>query len=243
MLQTVNVIVIRAFMFSDTKMMIDALSREEGRLSCVCTVGKSARGRSRRQIFRPLSMLELTLERKAVGRLATVKDAHIATPFTSIPFDPYKLTISMFLAEFLGNATKSEQSSPYLYDYIRDSILWLDGAGTGFPNFHLVFMMRLSKFIGFFPNVESFSEGSLFDMHGGCFVSHAPQQPGYLDAAETAKMHLLMRMNYSTMHLFRMSHTERNRCLDVILEYYSLHVPDFKEMKSLAVLRELFSPT
>ena len=89
----------RAYEISDRKISIHALPREEGRLSCVCTVGKSARGRSRRQIFRPLSMLELTLERKAVGRLATVKDAPIAPPVTTIPFAPDKLTISQCRAE------------------------------------------------------------------------------------------------------------------------------------------------
>ena len=50
-----------------------------------------------------------------------------------------------------------------------------------------------------------------------------------------------MRMNYDTMHLFRMSHDERNRCVELILAYYKLHVPNFPELKSLAVLQELFS--
>ena len=53
-------------------------------------------------------------------------------------------------------------------------------------------------------------------------------------------MQLMMRMDYPTMHLFRMSHQERNRLLEVSLTYYRLHLPDFPEMKSVSVLQELY---
>ncbi len=236
----VTAIVLRAFMFSDTKMMVDVLSREEGRLSCVLCVGKSPSARGRRQLFQPLSILELALKRKSSGQLAVVRDAHIAVAFSGIPFHPYKLSISMFLAEFLCNATRAEQDSPLLFDYVRDSLLWLDGVDGGFSNFHLVFMMRFTRFVGFYPNLDDYSPGCCFDLMEGCFIAPQAARRGILGAGDTRKLQLLMRMGYETMHLFAMSRDERNRCLDVILEYYSLHVPDFREMKSLAVLREMF---
>ena len=49
-----------------------------------------------------------------------------------------------------------------------------------------------------------------------------------------------MRMNYESMHLFRMSHDDRNRIIDVIVHYYRLHVPNFPELQSLAVVRDLW---
>ena len=51
----------------------------------------------------------------------------------------------------------------------------------------------------------------------------------------------LFRLEYKTMHLYTMSRMERNRCVEVILEYYKLHLPGFPEMKSFAVLQELFA--
>jgi DNA repair protein RecO (recombination protein O) len=50
----------------------------------------------------------------------------------------------------------------------------------------------------------------------------------------------LVRLNFETMHLFAMNRTERGRCLEVILLYYRLHVPEFGELKSVEVLKELF---
>ena len=101
----ITAIVLRAFAFSDSKLMVDVLSREEGRASCVVLVGSSKKGKSRRQLFQPMSLLELVVERKSVGSLLVVKDAHISKAFSSIPFDPYKLSISMFVAEFLCRVT------------------------------------------------------------------------------------------------------------------------------------------
>ena len=243
MLFTVYAIVLRAFMFSDSKMMADVLSREEGRMSCVVRLGKSQRDRSRRQMFQPLTMLEITLERKSAGQAPTVKEVRIAAPRVSIPFDPYKTAIAMFMAEFTGNVTRAEESSPALFDFIADSVQWLDAARDGFANFHLIYMTRLTRFIGFFPNDENYTDGSCFDMTNGCFVELPTPRRGFLDKRESKVMHILIRMDYGSMQRLHLSQTGRNRCLDVILDYYSLHIPNIKDVKSLKVLRELFSAT
>ena len=49
-----------------------------------------------------------------------------------------------------------------------------------------------------------------------------------------------MRMNFDNMRFFKMNREERGRCLDVIITYFRLHVPNFPEMKSLSVLKALF---
>jgi len=54
------------------------------------------------------------------------------------------------------------------------------------------------------------------------------------------QVQLMMRMDFPTMHLFQMSHAERNRLLEVVLFYYRLHLPDFPELKSLSVLQALY---
>ena len=49
-------------------------------------------------------------------------------------------------------------------------------------------------------------------------------------------------MNYRSMRLFRMNRAQRNFILDCLLAYYRLHVPEFPELKSVEVLREIFCP-
>jgi DNA repair protein RecO (recombination protein O) len=107
--------------------------------------------------------------------------------------------------------------------------------------------MRLSRFLGFYPNLEECEEKNekfgdlLFDLREARFCRMTPLHRDFLDSNEAQMIHLLMRMDFPTMHLFRLSHQERNRIVEVLLQYYRLHIPQFPELKSLAVLQELWA--
>lgn len=147
----------------------------------------------------------------------------------------------MFLSELLGHATKNEQQNEPLFQFLVDSISWLDHAADRFANFHIVFLMRLTFFLGFSPNVESGVDGKYFDLEDGCFVPYVPVHRRYLNEEDSVRLLNLLRLSYETMHLYTMSRLDRNRCVEVILEYYKIHVPGFPEMKSFSVLQEIFA--
>lgn len=241
MMTNSRAIVLNTLKFGEQQLIVDMLTEELGRVSFICRIPKTQKGKLKKQFFQPLSLLDAVFDYRQNARLQHLRDVRLSQPFTSIPFDAGKLSIALFLAEFLAYATRDEQQNAALFNYVVNSIDWLDGQTTSFANFHLVFMMRLSRFIGFFPNLEDYREGAVFDMRSGEFADTAPLHRDYIEPTEASRIGVLMRMNYETMHLFRMSHDERNRCVELILAYYKLHVPNFPELKSLAVLQELFS--
>ena len=194
----------------------------------------------KKQLFQPLTRLEIEVDVRQKVQLQKLSDVRLAAPFLSIPFNPHKLSISLFVAEFLYYALRSEQRNELLYDYMESSILWLDGQDGHYANFHLVFLMRLSRFLGFYPNLDDYEAGDYFDLRESVFLPSPPVHRDFLHPEEAARIHDMMRMDYQNMHLFRMSRTDRNRCLDVMLTYYRLHLPSFPELKSLPVLKELF---
>lgn len=241
MLIKTHAIVLHSFKYGDEQMIIDMLTESQGRLSFIVRIPKSPKAKMRKQFFQPLTMIEMEFDYRQRTRLQHIKNVRIAMPFCSIPFHPFKLSISLFIAEFLCYATRGEQINAPLFQYIMNSVEWLDGSDNSFSNFHLVFMMRLSRFLGFFPNLEDYQPGCFFDMNNSCFTPFQPANIEFLRPDEASRISMLMRMNYETMHLFKMSHIERNRITDIIITYYRLHIPDFPDMKSLAVLRELFA--
>ena len=234
-------IVLNSVKFGESQRIVDFLTEQSGRLSFICRQPKSARSRVRKSFFQPMTVVEITFDYRQRVRLQHIKEETIALPFASIPFEPYKLSISLFLAEFLYYATRSEQADLPLFNYVVNSLAWLDGAHKSFSNFHLVFMMRLSRFLGFYPNLDGYQEGDFFDLRNSIFTPEPPLHADFLCPDEAAKISLLMRMNYETMHLFAMSRAERNRCIELITAYYRLHLPNFPELNSLSVVRELFS--
>lgn len=55
-------------------------------------------------------------------------------------------------------------------------------------------------------------------------VPSPPLHPDFLNPDEAAKIGLLMRMNFDTMYLFAMSRQERNRCAELLIKFYRLHI-------------------
>ena len=234
-------IVLQTIKYGDSQLIVDLFTEKLGRMSFVVRIPKSSKSKGRRQFFQPLMILNLEFDYRLKANLQKMKDVSISVPFIDIPYSPYKLSISMFLAELLVHATKGEQKGEPLFSFLMESILWLDQAQKGFSNFHIVFMIRLSAFLGFFPNIEDGCKGDYFDLVDGCFVAMVPTHSRYLGADDSLKMLNLLRLNYQTMHLYAMSRIERNRCIEVLLLYYRIHVPGFPELKSFSVLKELFA--
>lgn len=235
-----DAIVLNSTKYGDSQLIVDMFTEQHGRVSFICHLPKSGRAKVKKNLFQPMTLLALTFDYRPNRQLQHIRDMQLSYHYMSVPFDAYKLAITLFLSEFLVFSLRDEQQNVPLYHYVAMSMKWLDECKQGFSNFHLVFMMRLSRFVGFYPNLEHYEEGALFDLRNSCFCMSAPLHQDFLQPLEASKISLLMRMNYETMHLFRMSHHERNRCLEIILSYYRLHVPNFKELKSLDVVKELF---
>lgn len=233
-------IVLRTVKYGDSRMIVDMLTASAGRVSFVCSLSKTNKGKIKKQLFQPLTLLDLVFDYRPTVELQRIKDVRISRPFVSIPFDACKLSIGLFLSEFLLYATKCEQDGNQLEEFTEKSLLWLDNAVDGFANFHLVFMIRVSLFVGFYPNLDGYRDGAWFDLRDGSFTMTCPSHPDYLNPVDSRRILLLTRMNFDNMRLFRMSRDDRNRCLDVIMAYYRLHVPNFPVLRSLEVLRELF---
>lgn len=233
-------LVLRAVKYGESQLIVDLFTREAGRVQFICRVTRSGRAAAKRQLFQPLTLLDVVYDSRASRSLQRFRDVQLARPYTSIPFQPAKLALSLFLAEFMCYALRGEQGDELLFDYVANSLDWLDSVTDHFANFHLVFMMRLSRFVGFYPNLYDEGRDEWFDLRSGTFSAVRPDHADCLPPGEASRVKLLMRMTFENMHVFRMSREDRNRCTDVVLHYYRLHIPGFPPLKSLPVLRELF---
>lgn len=241
MYQKITGIVLHTLKYNDTSNIVDIYTEQCGRVSFLVKIPRTRKSGVRNVLFQPLALVELEADIRPNTSLQRIREAKALYPFGSLPYNPYKSSIAMFLAEFLYRALKEEAPNEPLFAYLIHSIRWLDECeGRPFANFHLVFLMRLSRFLGLYPNVDDYTSGCYFDMLNANFTPLMPKSGTFLKPEEAALIRLLLRMNYETMHLFGMNRTERNRCLTVINDYYRLHLPDFPILRSLDVLKELF---
>lgn len=234
-------VVLKVIKYNDTTNIVDLYAECLGRCSVAVNIPKSSKARVKSNLFQPLAILDLNLSRSKKGGLYRVKDAKPHLAFQSIPYNPYKSAIAFFIAEFIYYAVKEEGESGSLFSYLMNSIQWLDESQNSYANFHLVFMMRLSLFLGLYPNIDNYTEGDYFDLLNASFISYKPTlHNNYLEPLGASHIVQLMRMNYETMYLFKLNRHDRNEILDVLSDFYKIHIPNFPELKSLDVLKELF---
>jgi DNA repair protein RecO (recombination protein O) len=151
-----------------------------------------------------------------------------------------KSTIGIFLAELTGKVATDAQPDQRLFDFILESIRILEMLEKDYTNFHLVFMIGLSRFLGFYPDSSGYRPGMYFDMRSGVFASYKPTHPHFLNPDESRVFFNLLRMNYENMALFTFSRHERKDIIYRILEYYRIHLNRLPEIKSLEILHEVF---
>lgn len=242
-----DALVLHSVKYGEQKLITHLFTRELGHVAVTVHLSQSSRGRLKKQYFQPLTLLSIETDYREQLELQKLKDVVLLTPWTSLLTVPDKLAIGLFVAEFLYHTLRSEQQNRPLFDYVRSSLEWLDGSTEHYANFHLVFLMRTARFLGIRPATAHNPQhdgvgtgGSYFDLRSATFCAEAPAHRDYLMPQEADRISILMRMDYATMHLFRLSRAERNRILDVLLTYYRLHVPQFPELRSVAVLQELF---
>ena len=240
MLQKYRGIVLHTMKYNDRSNIAHIYTEQGGRMSFLIPAQRSRKSMVKQVLFQPLSLIEFDAQVRPHASLHPVREAKAGYVFQSLPYNPYKSAIALFLAEFLYRALKEESVNLPLFAYLIHSVQWLDACEKSFANFHLVFLMRLSRFLGLYPNMEDYISEYYFDLLNACFVPTPPAHGMFVFPEEASHIRNLMRMNYETMHLFGMNRIERNRCLDIINAYYRLHLPDFPEMKSLRVLQELF---
>lgn len=247
-------IVLRTVKYGENGHIVDMFTDAHGRMSFMMKTGSTGKcrysvgGRAVASHFMPLSMLEFDCNLHGQRRLPQPRSVTTYYVYQSLYSNPIKSAIALFVSEFLVNALQDGAADDLLYPYLEDSLRWLDSCTSGYTNFHLVLMMRLTRFLGIYPNVDDIyrdkatgvQKYSYFDMLNSEYSYLQPAHPYFLRPEEARVLPYLLYMDFDNMHLYHLSRLQRRRCLDVINNYYRLHLPGFGELKSLDVLTELF---
>lgn len=241
MYEKIQGIVVDVVRHNDRHNIVNLYTRQHGRLSFLSKIGVTARGKSRNSRLMPLSIVESDIEFHPNKELQTLRSVSTPASWHDIYFNPAKSAIVMFLYEFLNKFLRTSSPDTSLWDYIYDSLKILDGTDMrGTSNFHIAFLVNLSKEAGIYPRIDTRRQGSVLDLREGVFTSELPSHPDYLDTDETRMAYLVSRITFSNMRRFRLNAMQRNRIIDVMLRYYAIHLPGTSNLKSLDILREIF---
>ena len=127
--------------------------------------------------------------------------------------------MTLFLSEVLFRILRDGSYEDGLYEWCLGSILTLNELESDFANFHIRFLLELAGALGF--------------------------RPGFDDIAPFAKeqlreLKLFLEKDFGESMLVPLSGVARNELCDCLLQYLSYHTEQSVQVRSLAVLRELY---
>ncbi|MGM1054593.1 MAG: DNA repair protein RecO [Bacteroidota bacterium] len=239
MLVKTNAIVISALKYAEADLIVKCYTQKSGLKTYILRgILRSKKGKFKTSMFQPLSQLELVAKHKDKGTLEYLQEAKMLNIYKTLHTDVVKSSVVLFISEILRNAIQEEEENEALYHYLETTLNWLDHHES-FANFHLLFMLKLTRYLGFYPD-DSNTDFDYFNLLDGMFQDM--ETNNYcIEGQNSAILKQLLGTNFDGLDLLKLTKTNRSHFLEMLLVYYQLHIDAFKKPKSLSVLHEIFN--
>lgn len=239
MLITTNAIVLSKIKYKDNDLIVKCYTQQLGVVSFLLRgVLKSKKGHIKSAYFQPLSQLQLIVNYKENRSLQSVSDAKMNHVYSSLHSHVLKSAIVMFLSEILSSTLKEEEPNDSLFSYIEMTLLWLD-AQADYSNFHLLFLLNLSKYLGFYPDTTH-QEYAFFSLKEGRFETN--HHDHYTISGENLTLlKQLLGTTFDALSVVKINSKQRQSFLSMMLLYFELHLGSFRPPKSLQIFNQIFN--
>ena len=232
-------IVLHSIKYGETSLIVNCFLYDIGFKSFIIKgVLNSKNKKFSKSYFLPLSIIDINYsikKNKDLGYIVEARPAHI---FSSLHVDLFKSSMIIFVGELLNSVLKeSPGSNKRLFKYLEHSLVWFDQSPKE-VNFHLKVLIDLTKFMGFYPNIKKESH-NFFDLSLGTSVEFKPIE-NYIEDPELKKFKELLGMTFEDLNSMKIDNLLRMKMLELMIDYYSLHLQMFKNPKSINIFNEVF---
>lgn len=220
MLQKTQGIVFRLTKFGDTSIIVNVFTEQFGLQSYIVNGVRSASARGKIALYQPLTLLDMVVYYKENASVKRIKEVKCQHQYHSVYNDVRKSSIAMFLTELLNKTVKDESHAQELYAFISSSLIILDDATENIENFHLIFLVKLSRLLGH----------GLHTVRDLMSVRMANKELEDL-------FDILLGAEYDTE--LKLTNNQRRETLELLLRFYADHLDSIGEFRSIQVLKEV----
>lgn len=229
-------IVLQSIRHGDKKFILKLYSKQQGLLTTIASVGNSSKSKIKPSAILPLTLVDIELISKQNKDMHLLTEMSCYKVLTNINTSFSKLSIAQFLNEILIKSLKEQSGNEHLYGFIESCLILLNDLESNFANLHLYFLIELTKYLGFEPQNNYSTQSPFFDCRAGCFSSAYLIAPFGLNKDDSKHFSEFLKSNAM---LISLTNAQRQMLLNVLVDYYKLHLPEFNDVKSLEVLREI----
>jgi DNA repair protein RecO (recombination protein O) len=240
MLVKTEAIVLNKINYSETSIIVKVLTRSHGLQTFLVKGVYKKKSTQKASLFQPLSILEIVFYQKENKEIKIPKETRLAYAYQSIQSHFLKASIAVFLAEILGKAIRETFPDERKYEFIKNSLLHFDLQEEGVVNFHLSFLLKLSNYLGFSitdQEIEKLSQ-NIANNNTSAFSGKTGSQE--IKKLSSEPLLALLKQGYLALPKIHISNSQRRELLQGLINYYSLHIENFGDVKSLEVFHQIF---
>ena len=232
--------VLQSIRYGDSSLVVKMFTRQAGLQTYMVKGVKGHSSRNPAAFFQPMTFLRFVQSgRPRPNGMAYLKDPELDYAFQSIPSELKKSAILIYLAELLSNTLTQQEQNEELFQFVQQSVVWLDLVESQYANFPLYFTLELTRFLGFYPHPDLVGKG-LFDLMEGRFVTSPPPHPYYFEKEKSAVMACFINLKIDEIATIILNGNQRNELLDGLITFVRLHAPLMKGLQSHEILSEVF---
>lgn len=236
MLTKTEGIVFRQLPYSESSIICDVFTLEHGLVSYIIGGVRKVNARTSASLLQVMTIIDLLAYHTDRNKLHRIKEVRPAYVYQSMPMDIRKNAILLFMAEVCSKCVREREQNIELYSTIRNALINLDNASSGFQNFHLVFLVKLADQLGFGPDTEIDTQPLCFDLLEGRFRSDIPTSHQYFSENVDALGDLIHHARGAGEEPV-LSRDLRNAVIDDLIVFYKIHIESLKEFNSHRILR------
>ena len=229
-------IVLKAIRYGDNNLIVKLLTEQNGLQSFMIKGAFNKNAKIRAALFQPLTLLEIVAAHSR-GELGYLREASIEHAYQDIPNNINKNAIVLFLCELLSKSIQDSETDLELFAFVHKALTHLDEMTCNYADFPLKFTVKLTDFLGFLPNVNSYRQGFVFDLEEGRFLHDGTTATYVIDKRQSELLHNLCVNDVMDDYCLNITNQERRQLLEAVISYYKLHVSGFNEMKSTDILK------
>ena len=240
MLQKTKAIVLKTVKYSDNSIIATVYSKKFGKISIITRALHSKKSTTKINYLQPFFIIDIELYYKENRNIQKAKEFKPAYNFRTLPFDIIKSSIALFLSEVLYKTIKEEEQNEQFFDFIEKTIQFIDVNDKNISNLHLLFLLKLTKYLGFYPQNNFSDKYSFFDIEKAVFTDNKINN-NQLNIIESKNFSDFLNLNFNNYKNITIDKTTRNKILQNILLFYNRQIPEFGKIKSLEIMQTIFN--
>lgn len=232
---TDKAIVLSRLPYSETSLIVNLFTEETGLQTFLFQGAKKKKG----LILFPLELVEITYYKRNDSSLLKLTEMQSLEPLHHILDNPLKSSIAFFISELVLICLQSNHQDKKLFRFLSEEIHWLN-LSEELSNYLIWFLAQVSKLEGFQPEILT-SNPKYFELQDGKFTDELPFLPAYLEESWLHWLTDSLQVDKLDFLAISIPKEERVKLIDAWLEYYQFHVSGMRKLKSLEIIRTIFS--